>query len=323
MEKKTNKKKILLIAAAVLAVLYPGISWYFSSVLIDFRQRTLEEDRTNLKIESPEQFGLKGAQDFNLESQGIELKGWFYPAKESGKCAIVYHHGFTGTRYGAMKYAPLFAQYGCDQLFFDARRHGESGGEYGTFGFHEKQDLLNIIDWLEKTRGLQDMNIGIMGESFGAATSLMAAGFSGREFAFIIAESPYRSLTGIVAQRARSDYGPAAGVFVPLAFTFAEMRANFDAEQTSVVLKGPAIRTPVFLIHSKQDTYTDPSNSQAVFDSLTALSDSDKDIYFTDWGAKHARSIDTNREAFSLQVQGFLQRIQAGKRLSGADTTEG
>ena len=320
-QKKSKKVRVLLISAGVLAVIYLGVSWYFSSVLIDFRKRPLEEDRKNLKIDSPAQFGLTDAEPFEIESQGITLKGWFYPASESGKCAIVYHHGFTGTRYGGMKYAPLFASYGCDQLFFDARMHGESGGDYGTFGYHEKQDLLNVIEWLEKNRNLKDLNTGIMGESFGAATSLMAAGFSEREFAFIIAESPYRSLTGIVAQRARADYGPVAGIFVPLAFTFSEMRADFDSEQTSVVLKAPEIKTPVFLIHSLQDTYTDPSNSQAVFDSLTGLSDSEKGLYFTDWNAKHARSIDTNREEFSRQVQSFLQRIQAGKRLSGVDTT--
>ncbi|MEQ8351835.1 MAG: prolyl oligopeptidase family serine peptidase [Leptospiraceae bacterium] len=321
MAEKKNKKLRILYAAVALGLLYSGIAWYFSSVLIDFRTRPLDEDRTNLKISSPEEFGLRNEKDFELESQGIILKGWFYPAGETSRCAIVYHHGFTGTRYGGMKYAPMFAQFGCDQLFYDARKHGESGGEYGTFGYHEKQDLLNVIDWLKRERGLSDLNIAIMGESFGAATSLMAAGFSGREFAFLIAESPYSDLPGIVAQRGRSDYGPVIEIFIPAAFALARIRADFEPEQTSVLLKASDIKTPVFLLHSRQDTYTDSSNSAAVLDALTGLSESEKGLYFTDWGAKHARSIDTNREEFTKQVQGFLDRIQAGKRLSGIDTT--
>ena len=320
---KSNKKKGKILAGVVIVigVMYFGVSWYFSSVLVDFEPRPLEEDRTNLKIESPAQFGLGGAQDFELESQGILLKGWFYPSESAGKCAIVYHHGFTGTRYGGMKYAPIFARYGCDQLFFDARRHGESGGDFGTFGFHEKQDLLNVIDWLKKERGLKDLNIGIMGESFGAATSLMAAGFSGREFAFIVAESPYRDLPGIVVQRGEADYGPIIHLFIPMAFFFAEWRADFDADLTSVIAKADQIKTPVFLIHSRQDTYTAPENSEAVYKSLSGLSDAEKGIYFTDWNAKHARSIDTNREVFTNQVETFLDKIDAGRRLTGTDTT--
>ncbi|MCB1166412.1 MAG: prolyl oligopeptidase family serine peptidase [Leptospiraceae bacterium] len=318
---KKSKSKIWIGAGLTLAALYLGIGWYFSGVLIDFRTRPLEEDRQNLKIESPAQFGLTDGRDFELESQGIVLKGWFYPASGKARCGIVFHHGFTGTRYGAMKYAPIFQKYGCDELFYDARKHGQSGGKYGTYGYYEKQDLINVINWLEKERGLKDINVGLVGESFGAATSLMAAGSSGREFAFVLAESPYRDLHTIVEQRGEADYGPVIHLFIPLAFWIAELRADFDADETSVLRYAPAIKTPVFLIHSKQDDYTSPENSQSVFDHLTGLSDDQKGLYFTDWGASHARSIDVNREGFTREVQGFLEKIHAEKRLNGTDTT--
>ena len=58
---KSNKKKGKILAGVVIVigVMYFGVSWYFSSVLVDFEPRPLEEDRTNLKIESPAQFGLQ------------------------------------------------------------------------------------------------------------------------------------------------------------------------------------------------------------------------------------------------------------------------
>lgn len=319
--KANRKTKIALISLAVLVVLYTGVGYYFSSVLIDFTPRPLEEDRQNLEIESPAQFGLKNGQPIEIQSGDITLKGWFYPAGEKARCAIVYHHGFTGTRYGGMKYAPIFQEYGCDALFYDARRHGESGGRYGTYGFHEKQDLLNVVDWLKDRRGLKDINIGLMGESFGAATSLMATGSSGREFAFVVAESPYSDLKNIVEKRGEADYGPVVHIFVPLAFFLSELRADFEVDDTSVIKWSSRIKTPVFLIHSRQDTYTAPENSRMVFESLSGLSDLEKGLYFTDWNAKHARSLDTNPEVFTDQVQSFLDKIQAGKRLYGEDTT--
>ena len=106
-----------------------------------------------------------------------------------------------------------------------------------------------------------------------------------------------------------------------MAFFFAEMRAGLDVEQTSVLSRASDIHTPVFLVHSKQDTYTNPENSQSVFDALTGLSDQEKGLYFTDWNAKHARSIDTNAPVFTEKVEDFLEKIQAARRLSGDDTT--
>ncbi|NTV90496.1 MAG: hypothetical protein HGA22_09095, partial [Clostridiales bacterium] len=90
---------------------------------------------------------------------------------------------------------------GCDLLFYDHRYHGASTGDYGTYGYYEKQDALAALSWFEQRAGLQPSQIGLMGESYGAATALQAGPLA-PELAFIAADSPYGDLETIIREQA-------------------------------------------------------------------------------------------------------------------------
>ena len=97
------------------------------------------------------------------------------------------------------KYAPLFWERGCDLLIFDARYHGESTGDYGTYGYYEKLDTSKAIDWFSQQVGLPPERIGLLGESYGAATALETAALR-PDIAFAAADSSYRDLETIISE---------------------------------------------------------------------------------------------------------------------------
>src|SRR5699024_12483595 len=78
------------------------------------------------------------------------------------------------------------------------RGHGESGGDYYGFGWH---DRLDIIDWLDQLVAENpDAEIVLHGLSMGAATVLMASGEDLPEnVRLIIADSPYTSVYDLFA----------------------------------------------------------------------------------------------------------------------------
>ncbi|NJN54513.1 MAG: alpha/beta hydrolase [Anaerolineae bacterium] len=141
-------------------------------------------------------------------------------------------HGYGGTRYSALQYAPLFWERGCDLLAYDARGHGESSAAFHTYGYYEKQDAVAAYEWLRSRSDLEPGQVGLAGVSYGAATSLQAVPLL-PEAAFVLADSSYENLQTIVSKQGVDQFGNWTKLFVPTAFVFASQRADFDVHAVS------------------------------------------------------------------------------------------
>lgn len=298
-----KKGKLLWISILILlSLLYIGISYYFALQVVAFPTRTLEEDRIKYEISSTEDFGISNPKEIHFPSGKVEISGWYVPGEEH--CGIIFHHGHKGTRYGMLKYVPMFQKMDCNLLLIDARHHGNSSGEYGTFGFYEKKDLLQAVDWMEKKDNLSDSEIGLVGESYGASTTLLA-GESGRSFWFLLADSPYKDMKTIIIEQGVQLYSQAALIFVPLAFEFSSWMASYDPDEVSPEKYADKIHSPLFLTHSGSDDYTLPYHSEDIFKKVRY---EPKELFITDWGSKHAKSIDDDFETYSNEFLHFLKR---------------
>jgi dipeptidyl aminopeptidase/acylaminoacyl peptidase len=308
-----NKNLIRGVSAfSALLCLYFGVSWYFSTQIVAFNVRSLEEDRKNLKINSVADFGLHEPESVSFQNpeDGTTLRGWYF--KGERPCAAVFHHGYTGTRYGMLKYTPLLKDQRCHLLLYDARHHGESDGDYGTFGFYEKFDLLAAVDFLQKRTGVDDAHTALIGESYGAATVLQAAGHSRRRFWFLLAESPYSSLRRIVIEQAVQRYTHGSLLFTGGAFALAGLRARFDPDEVSPLRLAAYIETPVLIVHSRTDTYTVPEHSEEIASAMQKAGVPFR-LLLTDWNSSHAKSIDDNFTEYNAAVQDFLREISKGQ----------
>ncbi|MBC6995234.1 alpha/beta hydrolase [Neolewinella lacunae] len=181
-------RKLLYFLAAVV-VLYLGITYYFSSLILHTPDRDLatvyqmNEDRWNLDLDSLLQtLPPREEIEFRSPYDGITLRGWLF-LPDSARCGVVMAHGYSVNRANMLKYAPIFDSCRCAMLLYDHRGHGGPQGSDeapASGGYHEATDLIAASDFLAARTGLAPGRIGWFGESWGGAAVIMAAARASR-----------------------------------------------------------------------------------------------------------------------------------------------
>ena len=290
-------RKLLIgfgILVILLGVVYGGVSWYFSSQLIVFQSvpvRVNDPDAEAVPADkwSPD-WTVPAPEVIEIVSSGVTLVGDYYENPAAAACGVIILHGLGGRRHVARVYGPMFYDLGCDVLAYDARAQGDSSTAYITYGYYEKDDAIAALNWLAERANLNTTQIGILGQSYGAATALQMLLIE-PNVAFVIADSAYQDMETIVTERATLLFGGWIRVMFPGAFQLAEWRANFETDEVSAVKAVKNVNTPMLLIHSQQDTYTVPSHTEAIY---AASNPQTTKLILTDDGAPHAESILAN-----------------------------
>src|SRR5699024_10737421 len=134
-------------------------------------------------------------QDFETKTlkafDDLTLQGYYLPAEKPTNKTVVFAHGYLGNAKDMGQFGKYYhEELGYNLFTLDLRGHGESGGDYYGFGWH---DRLDIVDWLDQIiKENPDAEIVLHGLSMGAATVLMASGEDLPEnVRLIIADSPY------------------------------------------------------------------------------------------------------------------------------------
>lgn len=120
-------------------------------------------------------------------SDGIELKGWYIPARN--RAAIIMLHGYGGNRLEMLNRAVMLARHGYGVLLYDERASGESGGSLRTFGWLDVNDVPIALAYLHQRSDVDPQRIGILGFSIGGQIALRAAAQSDLIKA-VVAEEP-------------------------------------------------------------------------------------------------------------------------------------
>ena len=116
-------------------------------------------------------YDLISSEGYIMKCSFIEPIDAFRPAIEMP--VILYLHGNSSSRLEGMNNLKLLLNLDINLFVFDFPGCGLSEGDYISLGYHEKDDVKIIMDFLEKMPGVG--NIGIWGRSMGAATTLLYA----------------------------------------------------------------------------------------------------------------------------------------------------
>ena len=176
-------------------------------------------------------------------SFGYELACVYFPLEDADR-TVVLSHGITWSRYGSIKYMPIFRKRGFNILVYDLRNHGLSGGNNTTFGLYEKFDLQILVDWAFQQLG-EDGIVGTHGELLGAATTLQHAAIDHR-ISFAIADCPFSDLAELLKYRFKSDYHFPAFPLINLSSLVCKLLASMPFKSVSPIRDIPAITTPIF-----------------------------------------------------------------------------
>ncbi len=197
----------------------------------------------------------------------VQLRAWFARIKNNeAKCVIVLH-GIADSRRGGVGFAALFLNQGYSVLLPDSRAHGQSGGEYVTYGLLEKYDVLQWAYWLQQAGCRKLYGLG---ESLGASILIQSAALK-PVFRAIVAECAYSDLKLVAEDRVQqmlplpvliSRFIAPLVVYDGMACAYLRYRFNFT--QVSPVRSIQRAATPILLIHGLKDRKTPPYHSEVL-----------------------------------------------------------
>lgn len=213
----------------------------------------LHPARTRTRIAAP-----AGCDDVRLSGAGVQLAAWRCRAAGQARGTIVYLHGIADNRGSSAGVIERYRARGFDIVAYDSRAHGDSEGEFCTYGYFEKDDLRRVLD------SAAAAPVVLIGTSLGAAVALQAAAAEPRVSAVVAAEV-FSDLRTVASERAPWFLTKRV---IRKAFRVAEERAGFQVDAVSPVESAKHIRIPVLLIHGREDSETRPGHSQRVYDAL-------------------------------------------------------
>ena len=193
-----------------------------------------------------------------LSKRGFLLKGSFfqqelYSRKPFIMPVIIYLHGNSSSRMEGKKLVDFLFDYDINTFIFDFAGCGLSEGEYISLGYHEKNDLETIIDFVEKLPGVG--NIGLWGRSMGAATILLYTHSDSRIKAICV-DSSFADFS-VLAQNLVYSYMKIPGFIVKGALIFIRKtimnQNNFDIDDLKPILFCSKTFAPAFFIHALAD----------------------------------------------------------------------
>jgi fermentation-respiration switch protein FrsA (DUF1100 family) len=214
---------------------------------------------------------------------------------------IIISHGVTENKMNSIKYMNLFLERGFNAVIYDHRRHGESGGKTTSYGHYEKFDLKAIVDWLKAEKG-PGIQVGIHGESMGAATMLLYAGILEDGADFYIADCPFSDFKEQLAYRLKAEMKLPPKLFLPVADLFLRMREKYSIADVSPISVIENIKKPILFIHSEKDDFILPTMSEALYEKKKGP----KKLYLAVNGI-HAQSFNENKEDYKKVIDEFLE----------------
>lgn len=248
----------------------------------------------------------------------IELDGYWYHV-DSPRATILLLHGVGSCKEVWRPTSEWLANSGIETLAFDSRAHGRSGGDFATFGYYEKEDVQNILDFIEARPmqaakpGIAERSsetaktippIGIFGNSLGGAISLQTMAIDER-IQFGIIESTFANLDDIVFEyMKRISGGWGFKLISDLALKRGSKLAAFDPNLVRPAEAAKSVRQPVFLAHGDADIHIPVANARLNFENLASK---DKELIIVP-GADHSGLYSAGGDEYQDKLVEFIER---------------
>ncbi len=302
---------VLLLVAAVLvntAGLLVGAVFYDEFCVLNTRVGL--ERFNSLQAELDRGKRTKAWQDVAIQSRfGYTLQGTYLPSPTPSDRTVIFVHGVSASRLMGLWYADLYLGAGYNLLIYDSRAHGKSGGSSLTWGYAEKYDLDQWVDWvkLRQPNGV----IGVHGVSMGAATALLHAegNEASRRVSFYIADSAYSSLEELLTQQIDASLNLHQPLLVKILLKYssliAYLKSGFFYSDVSPLRSVANMTTPVLYLHGEAD----PLVPVVMGRQLYAATKGYRQIHtFPNVG--HAMAIFQEKAEYRRLVRDFLEALQ-------------
>ena len=309
-------KKTIIILSIILALIITGIigaSFYFYNVAVKRAEKDFMNSDPNLAVSTPQTLqteakewaGKVSFEEVSItSSDGLSLAGYYLPAEKETNKTVIIAHGYSGRATGMYAYAKYYHEaLGYNVLMPDARGHGKSEGDYIGFGWHERKDYLQWIDYVLERSG-KNSEIALHGVSMGSATVLMTSGEDlPKQVKAIVADCGYTSAHDILSYQLGEMYNLPSFPLIQSTSLLTKIRDGYSFEEASALEQVKKTSLPIFFIHGEKDAFVPVEMVYELYEAANG----EKELYIVP-GAEHANAYDADPKAYEKKVTEFLQQ---------------
>jgi hypothetical protein len=296
---------LLLLLIINVVGLFAGAVFYKEFCVLNTHARLERFNPLEAQLEDGLQ--TKHWQDISIYSRfGYLLKGTYLLSPVSSDKTVIFLHGIAANRLMGLWYADMYLDAGYNVLIYDSRAHGKSGGSSVTWGFYEKNDLDQWVDWVEQLH--PNGIIGVHGVSMGAATALEHAKLNEgtKRVKFYVADSSYSDLDELLTQQIGNIVHSSNPFWIKALLKYssavAYMQLRFTYDEVSPVQAVHNVTTPILYLHGEFDAVVPVEMSTELFSATKGY----RQIHtFSQEG--HAMAIFDRKAEYRKSVQDFLQ----------------
>ena len=281
---KKAKKIILIVVVTIIILLiamFLGFSYFLGDQIVaSSTQLVTNEETRNIHelIWQNYDFNYEEfSQTYNIENVSLtsSFDGHTIPvdyiySNEKNNNIVIMAHGLGGNRYTNYPIAEFFLENGYNVITYDQRSSGENVAEKTTFGYWEKYDIIDCIKYAKAYA--KDKNIGVWGESFGAATAVQAVAFENvqEDIAFLVLDCPVSNMEWMLSKEVKSmeigipiDYMMWCGNIVN------NIKLGFSYKEVDSAKEALNIKIPTLIINSDIDKVTPYFMGKDIYNNLT------------------------------------------------------
>ena len=212
-------------------------------------------------------------KDYDLiSSEGYKMKCSFVEPMDSSRPSLImpvvlYLHGNSSSRLEGLNNLQVLLNSNINLFVIDFPGCGLSEGEYISLGYHEKDDVKIIMDFIEKIPGVG--NIGIWGRSMGAATTLLYA-YKDPRVKAICVDSPFERFEKLAEELVKKQINlPSFLIAGALALIKSTVKSKngLDISKLNPIEKVDKTFQPAIFIHAINDELINVEHSMNLFNN--------------------------------------------------------
>lgn len=322
---KKRMKVLLTVVALVLVVLFIGLSSFIGLQVFAGSTQLVTNDQTR---GGADEFWREYGADYESFHNMYRVEEIAIPSSyeehtipadyihaveahnSKNHQTVILVHGLGGNRYSNYPLAEFFLTKGYNVITYDQRSTNENTAKYTTFGYKEKYDLIDWVDYIEQQA--PEQTIGIWGASFGGATGGLAVAYEDidERVDFLILDCPVSSMEWMVEQEMKSmDVGLPVSYMTWCGNIVNKLKLGFTYQDADVAAAMKDVKTPVLVINSKKDSVTPYFMGKDIYD---AIPENNREIWTVE-DSQHCEIWADHNPEYRQKIEGFLTQLNPGE----------
>lgn len=308
---------VVLILIAFIAVMVAGFYFYDISVASSkktllvqdmlLKKSVIVNTEVELNEDSSDDADWLSGQPYEtvdiVSHDGLKLKGYYLEAQSPTAKTAILAHGYSSQGLWMGLYAKLYYTLGYNVLMPDSRGHGNSEGNYVGFGWADRKDYLNWIDYVIRKTG-PDSQIVLHGVSMGGATVLMTGGESlPSNVKAIVSDCAYTSVKDELSYQLSRMYNLPSFPLLNATSLITKIKAGYTFGEASALKQVKKSKTPTLFIHGGNDEFVPTGMVNKLFEA----SNSEKELYIVP-GAGHGAALTADTKEYASKVKNFTEK---------------